>query len=58
MEKDKLKLIVQNLELLVDALKAEVLSDVDSYRQRVMEDPHAFSSPPVDYDEVFEDDDG
>ena len=45
MEKDKLKLIVQNLELLVDALKAEVFSDVDSYRQRVMEDPHAFSSP-------------
>ena len=32
MEKDKLKLIVRNLELLVDALKAEVYSDVDAYK--------------------------
>ena len=31
MDKDKLKLIVRNLELLVDSLKAEVYSDTDSY---------------------------
>jgi hypothetical protein len=31
MDKDKLKLIVRNLELLVDSLKAEVYSDTQSY---------------------------
>ena len=30
MDKDKLKLIVRNLELLVDSLKAEVYSDVSA----------------------------
>jgi len=34
MEKDKLKLIVKNLELLVDALKSEVYSDTTSYLPR------------------------
>ena len=51
-QRDKLKLIVRNLELLVDALKAEVYSDVDAYRNS-----KAFESP-VDYDEVYDDDDG
>ena len=32
MERDKLKLIVKNLELLVDALKSEVYSDVNRYK--------------------------
>ena len=31
MDKDKLKLIVRNLEMLVDQLKTEVCSDVKSY---------------------------
>ena len=31
MDKDKLKLIVRNLELLVDSLKAEIYSDVSAY---------------------------
>ena len=53
MEKDKLKLIVRNLELLVDALKAEVYSDVDAYRNS-----KAFDSPHTDYDELYDDDDG
>ena len=35
MEKDRLKLIVRNLELLVDSLKAEVYSDVDAYKTSV-----------------------
>ena len=52
MERDQLKLIVRNLRLLVDALEAEVYSDVDSYRNRMEQ-----TLPPLaDYDEVFEDD--
>ena len=31
MEKEKLKLIVRNLELLVESLKSEVYSDKESY---------------------------
>ena len=54
MDKEKLKLIVKNLKLLVDSLESEVYSDVDSYR-----DSAAFASPKLtDYDEVFDDDDG
>ena len=52
MERDKLKLIVRNIELLLDALKAEVYSDVDAYKNS-----KAFESP-SDYDELYEDDDG
>jgi len=51
MEKERLKLIVRNLELLVDSLKAEVYSDVDAYVTKES------SSKVLDYDEVFEDDD-
>ena len=52
MEKEKLKLIVRNLRLLVDALESEVYSDVESYTSRLEE-----TLPPLpDYDEVFEDD--
>ena len=53
MDKDKLKLIVRNLELLVDSLKAEIYSDVKSYSN--------FDKTKEllkDYDEIFEDDDG
>ena len=34
MNRDKLKLIVKNLELLVDSLKSEIYSDVQSYTTR------------------------
>ena len=53
MDKEKLKLIVRNLELLVDSLKAEVYSDTKSYLNydEVKISLH-------DYDEIFEDDDG
>jgi len=51
MDKDKLNLIVRNLELLVDSLKAEVYSDTESYLK--YQDPTLH-----DYDEIFEDDDG
>ena len=51
MEKDKLKIIVRNLKLLVDALESEVYSDVQSYTN--------YQGPKLsDYDEVWDDDDG
>ena len=53
MDKERLKLIVRNLKLLVDSLESEVYSDVDAYRNS-----KAFSPKIADYDEVFDDDDG
>ena len=51
MDKEKLKLIVRNLESLVECLKSEIYSDVDAYKQN-------FQDPLItDYDEVFYDDD-
>ena len=54
MDRDKLKLIIKNMELLLDSLKAEVLSEPESYLQG------EYSNYPqsTDYDEVFDDDDG
>ena len=52
MEKDKIKLIVRNLRLLVDALESEVYSDIKSYTNDLEES----LTPLPDYDEVFEDD--
>jgi len=49
MNKDKLKLIVRNLELLVDSLKTELYSDVPSYQ---FDD---IQPKDLDYDEIFED---
>ena len=56
MDRENLKLIVRNLESLVEALKSEIYSDVDSYKMNYEEiAPHI-----SDYDEVFYegDDDG
>ena len=53
MEKEKLKLIVRNLELLVESLKSEVYSDATSYIPSKGEDR---ITPLSDYDEVFDDD--
>jgi hypothetical protein len=55
MDKEKLKLIVRNLELLVDSLKAEVHSDVSAYTKKP--EYNAVASYLHDYDEVFEDSD-
>ena len=52
MDREKLKLIVRNLESLVDALKSVVHSDVSAYSYEQIA-PHI-----QDYDEIFEDDDG
>jgi hypothetical protein len=54
MDKDKLKLIVRNLELLVDSLKAEVYSDTSAYSYTEAE---VRRRPILDYDEIFEDSD-
>ena len=51
MNKEKVKLIVRNLELLVDSLKTEIYSEVSSYRYDDIKPRE------VDYDEIFEDDD-
>ena len=53
MDKEKLKLIVKNLESLVECLKSVVYSDLDAYRPNYEEiAPHI-----SDYDEVFYDGD-
>ena len=53
MDKEKLKLIVRNLESLVECLKSEVYSDTESYLE------YDKIAPLIsDYDEVFSDDDG
>ena len=49
MERSKLKDIVRSLELMVDALKTEVDTDVESYKDE---------TPPntrLDYDELYDD---
>jgi hypothetical protein len=58
MDKDKLKLIVNNLKLLVDALESEVYSDVDVYTTKQENFDDSPTNYILDYDEVFEDDDG
>jgi hypothetical protein len=58
MEKERLKLIVRNLELLIDSLKAEVYSDVGVYTTKQENFDNPSSDYILDYDEVFEDDDG
>ena len=52
MDREQLKLRLRQLELAVDALKAEIYSDVDAYKNS-----HAFEQA-NDYDELFDDDDG
>jgi hypothetical protein len=51
MEKERIKLIIRNMELLLDSLKAEVYSDVQSYK---FDD---IKPKELGYDEIFEDSD-
>ncbi len=53
MDQEKLKLIVQNLESLVECLKSEICSDVDEYKPLPYEQISQYIS---DYAEVFYDD--
>ena len=55
MDKERLKLIVRNLKLLVDSLEYEVHSDLDAYKY---ENYKEMTPQLNDYDEVFDDDDG
>ena len=52
MDKDKLKLIIRNLELLVDSLKTEVYADKQSYSN------YDEVAPALYNHEVFDDDVG
>ena len=55
LKKERLKLIVRNMKLLLDSLESEVFSDVDAYRYENYKE----MNPTInDYDEVFDDDDG
>ena len=54
MNKEKLKLLISNLEMLLDELKSEVYSDVDAYKPPQYEQVSRYLT---DYDEVFEDSD-
>ena len=52
LKKERLKLIVRNLKLLVDSLESEVHSDVEAYKN------YDLGPGIADYDEVFDDADG
>ena len=55
MDREKLKLIIRNLESLVECLKSEVYSDPESY---IQESKYSeISNYLTDYDEVFYDGD-
>ncbi len=56
MDKERLKLIVKNLESLVECLKSEVYSDVEAYKPRP-DEYEEIARYITDYDEVFDDDD-
>ena len=55
MDREKLKLIVKNLESLVECLKSEINSEVDTYEAVSTYDQ--ISNYITDYDEVFYDGD-
>ena len=50
MDRTKLKDIIRTLEITLDTLKAEVYSDVDSYKN-----DEAISTKQLDYDELYDD---
>tara|TARA_B100001057_G_scaffold495366_1_gene594231 strand:+ start:436 stop:609 length:174 start_codon:yes stop_codon:yes gene_type:complete len=54
MEREKLKLLVRNLRLLVDALESEVFSDVEAYTKNETK----YQAPLTDFVELWDDDDG
>ena len=57
MDKEKLKLLVRNLDLVVDNIKAEVLSDTSAYMSMDTYEEVKKSKPhDLGYDEIFEDD--
>lgn len=60
MERDKLKLIVRNLKLLVESLESEIYSDIDSYLPNKSENfDDEITGLPMDtsenFDEMYDD---
>ena len=53
MNRDKLKIIIKNLELLTQSLKEEVYADTSAYEYKELS---LHIGELNDYDEVFEDD--
>jgi len=47
MDTERLKLIIRNMELLLDSLKAEIYSDIPKYKY------DDIKLEEIDYDEVF-----
>lgn len=47
MDREKVKLIIRNMELLLDSLKAEIYTDVQAHKAKS-------NQKIIDYDEVFE----
>jgi hypothetical protein len=54
MNRDKLKIIIKNLELLTQSLKEEIYSDTSAYNYKEIT---SYIGDLDNYDEVFEDDD-
>tara|TARA_A100001391_G_scaffold21513_1_gene11915 strand:- start:2783 stop:2974 length:192 start_codon:yes stop_codon:yes gene_type:complete len=52
-QREQLKMRLRQVELALDALKAEIYSDVDAYST-----VNTATKVLSDYDEIFEDDDG
>jgi len=58
MDRQKLKLLVRQLEIVVDNIKAEVLSDTESYMSMDTYEEIKKTEPYLTYDEILDDDDG
>jgi len=58
MDKSKLKLLVRQLEIVVDNIKAEILSDTESYMSLDTYEEIKKAESHLTYDEILDDDDG
>jgi len=58
MDKTKLKLLVRQLEIVVDNIKAEILSDTESYMSMDTYEEIKKTESHLTYDEILDDDDG
>ena len=56
MDKEKLKVMIKDLKIVVNALESEIYSDTEAYIPSLNYEEIVYHI--TDYDEVFEDDDG
>lgn len=57
-QKERLKLIIKNLKLLIDSLESEIYSDTSSYLGSKVEnydDPSYYYDKDLEFDEVYDD---